>query len=735
MRVAIVGGGCAGVTTAFELTRPEHQGRFAVTIYQMGWRLGGKGASGRGPADRIEEHGLHLWMGFYENAFRILRECYAELGRDPETCPIATWRDAFAPDPWVGLTDRKPDGTWKAWWASFPALAGEPGDPMPADDPFTVGGYLSRMAALLRTLLEAVRERQAGGVEEPGSSAVPGAATEGARGAGRPGLPSVDEVAETVSRLLRYGQLAGLGAVVEAIRLLEGALVFAPGGPPKRLVLALIDAVGTSLRSLLESLIRSDDELRRLWEIADLVLAVLRGSVRFGLATDPRGFDAINEYDWREWLAENGASPSTLDSAFLRGTYDLLFAYQDGDVSRPSMAAGQALRGGLRMFFTYRGALFWKMAAGMGDVVFAPFYEVLRKRGVRFEFFHRLRDVGLAEARDGRAGARGSVETLDFDRQARVRGASYEPLVSIRGLPCWPSRPDYGQIETRRGKRDGERIAAEGWNLESPWERRIAGTRRLRVGRDFDAVVLAIGIGAVPIACRGILERDARWRAMVEQVKTVPTQAFQLWTRSTPRELGWHGPSINLSGFVEPFDTWADMPQLLERESFRQPVGGIAYFCSVLPDEAVPPRDRLAFLERKRQEVRENAVSFLEREVRHLWPRAVSRAGGFRWDELVDAGASADDRPGPPTAERFGTQFWTANVNPSDRYTLSLPGSLRYRISPLDPTYDNLSVAGDWTDCGHNAGCVEAAVMSGMLAAHSLCGAPRLEAIVGYDHP
>src|SRR5581483_8745209 len=75
-RVAIVGGGCGAMAAAFELTRPELQGQFAVTVYQVGWRLGGKGASGRGPGGRIEEHGLHLWMGFYENAFRLLRECY-----------------------------------------------------------------------------------------------------------------------------------------------------------------------------------------------------------------------------------------------------------------------------------------------------------------------------------------------------------------------------------------------------------------------------------------------------------------------------------------------------------------------------------------------------------------------------------------------------------------------------------------------------------------------------------
>jgi len=66
---------------------------------------------------------------------------------------------------------------------------------------------------------------------------------------------------------------------------------------------------------------------------------------------------------------------------------------------------------------------------------------------------------------------------------------------------------------------------------------------------------------------------------------------------------------------------------------------------------------------------------------------------------------------------------------------LSLPGSSAYRISPLDRTYDNLTIAGDWTDCGLNAGCVEAAVMSGRLAAHAIAQWPRLEDIVGFDHP
>ena len=66
---------------------------------------------------------------------------------------------------------------------------------------------------------------------------------------------------------------------------------------------------------------------------------------------------------------------------------------------------------------------------------------------------------------------------------------------------------------------------------------------------------------------------------------------------------------------------------------------------------------------------------------------------------------------------------------------LALPGSLKHRISPLDNSYDNLTIAGDWTDCGFNEGCVEAAVMSGRLAAHAISQSPPLEDIIGYDHP
>ena len=53
----------------------------------------------------------------------------------------------------------------------------------------------------------------------------------------------------------------------------------------------------------------------------------------------------------------------------------------------------------------------------------------------------------------------------------------------------------------------------------------------------------------------------------------------------------------------------------------------------------------------------------------------------------------------------------------------------------MDNTYDNLTIAGEWTHSGDNTGCVEAAVMSGRLAAHAIAHVPPREDIIGYDHP
>ncbi len=713
IRVAVVGGGCAALTAAFELSSPKHEGRYEVTVYQMGWRLGGKGASGRGTALRIEEHGLHLWLGFYENAFRIMRECYEERNQVFPNCRFTSWKDAFTPSPHVAIADRDPDG-WSFWAAHFPPGKGDPGDPA-TGDPLTVTAYLRQSVMLVAELL-----RSASAMEPAANAAVSGKAAEGAS------RPGAEALTSAIDALLRYGQLATMAALLEAANLLrEAADLFFPqffsaAGSP---ITQLLEMLSVSVRRRLASLVERDRGVRRVWQVIDLILAIVRGSIRAGLAFDARGFDAINDYDWREWLRMNGASDQSLDSGFMRGIYDLVFAFEDGDVTRPRLAAGVALRGAMRMFFTYRGALFWRMSAGMGDIVFAPLYQVLKHRGVRFEFFHRLRNVGLSPKRSKDTP---HVRSLEFDVQAEIAGeGEYQPLIDVNHVPSWPSQPDYAQLV------DGPALQREGRAFEGSWELRRAGVKKLRVTQDFDFVILGVSVASLPDVASELLEREPRWREMVERVRTVPTQAFQLWMRESTADLGWLHPPPNLSGFIEPFDTWAEMSHLIPEENWKAPVRSIAYFCSALPDTASNPVTiSEAFYREQSKVVRDNAVRFLESGVGELWPHALHK-DKFRWEVLAAEGGKAP-RTG---AKRFDTQFWTANVNPTDRYVQSLPGSIAYRISPLDRTLDNFTVAGDWTASGLDSGCIESAVMSGLLAAHAISGTPGLHEIVGYDHP
>lgn len=724
MKIAIIGGGCASISAAYELSRPEHKGKYQITVYQLGWRLGGKGASGRGPAGRIEEHGLHLWMGSYENAFRQIRECYTELKRDRKKCTIADWRDAFSPAPFIGLAERKRDGSYRSFLSYFPPADGLPGDPISENDPFSVTSYLLRAAGVLRTLLLTAQTGRSN--RKKHADKHPSAKHTTKSGSGD--VPGDDS--RRVSRLLRLGWIATTATVIEAVETLE-MLLRSRTQYPMDAVMQLLEAISTGARRQVELVVENDPELNVLWQGIDLAIAAMRGIVRFGLVSDPRGFDAINDYDFREWLRINGASERSLESPILRGAYDLVFAYEDGDYKRPRHGAGVALRGALRMLFSSRGAIFWKMNAGMGDTVFAPLYELLKQRGVAFRFFHRLEKVTLAEPSE-HAGERPYIKALEFDVQATVRsGREYGPLVDVGGLPCWPSTPDWLQLV------DGQRLRNEGWEFESHWDRRKVATRTLRVIEDFDFVVLGVGLAAIPYVCQELVERDQRWRDMVTNLKTVNTQAFQIWMSEDMEELGWDDPPLALSAFVQPFETWADMSHLIRAETWRIQPKTIAYFCSALRN-AKSAREMAdsKYPATRDTEVRDNAIRYLRKHIAKLWPKAVRGRGEFRWDILMDPDENSQNRRERVTdATSFDSQHWTANVNPTEQYVLSLPGTQKYRISPLDNTYDNLTIAGDWTMCGLDAGCVEAAVISGMLAAHAISGSPALEDIIAYDHP
>jgi uncharacterized protein with NAD-binding domain and iron-sulfur cluster len=649
MRVAVLGGGMAGLAAAWRLSDPAGP-PCEVTVYQRGWRLGGKGASSRGPHGRIEEHGLHVWLGYYENAFRLLREAYAELDRpssDPE-CPIRTWRDAFTPASVVGLGSDREDG-WDDWLAWFPEDDRLPGEAAPGDDGLDVVDFARQALALL----------------------------------GRFGASLEPDAAPT-----------------------PRAVLSADPTPPARPsgVADLARALGVGLRSVARGGVASDRTAR----FAELITAMLRGIVADGLLL--RGFGAIDHLDLRDWLRSHGASEEAVDSPFVRGAYDLAFAYEGGERDRPRFAAGTGLLLTGRMFFAYRGSMFWKMRAGMGDVVFAPLYEALRRRGVRFELLHRLDE--LHPSADGT-----HIEAVTLGRQADLRSGldQYEPLVRVRGLPVFPDRIDLAQVDADP--------ALLGEPLESfacTWP--DAGTVRLEAGRDYDHLVLAVSLGMVPHVAPQLVARSAPWQGMVEHVGTVATQAVQLWLRPDERALGWDQPAATITGCGHPLDTFASMSQTLPFEEW--PEGDApqtaASFCAVLEDHLVLAEGGA------RSAVADGAVRFLEERAANLWPSSVGPDGGFCWDLLVGA------EPGDTGRAALASQYLRANVDPSDRYVQSLPGSAAHRLPADGSGYANLALAGDWIDTGLNAGCIEAATLGGLQAANAVLGRPLADGTTGF---
>jgi hypothetical protein len=161
-RVAVLGGGAGAIAAAFELTAtPELRARHHVTVYQPGWRLGGKCASGRNAAQhqRIEEHGLHVLFGFYDNAFDIVQRAYAELKRDPDA-PLATWEKAFTPCHDLVFLDQY-GGGWSKHVLPFPGNDRVPGDGDRVHIAEAVRRSIDSVLAMIETITGVHREEVA----------------------------------------------------------------------------------------------------------------------------------------------------------------------------------------------------------------------------------------------------------------------------------------------------------------------------------------------------------------------------------------------------------------------------------------------------------------------------------------------------------------------------------------------------------------------------------------------
>ena len=151
------------------------------------------------------------------------------------------------------------------------------------------------------------------------------------------------------------------------------------------------------------------------------------------------GLGSINHLDLRQWLKKHGASQSTIDSAFIQEQYNEA-GYRRTDL----MEAGTSLQIILPAYLCYGGPAFLYKQAGMGDAIFAPIYEVLRKRGVHFKFFHKVEELKLSDTNSS------FVEQIRMTKQVDLLNEEYDPLINVKGLPSWPNEPKYEEIEQQQ---------------------------------------------------------------------------------------------------------------------------------------------------------------------------------------------------------------------------------------------------------------------------------------------
>ena len=734
-KIAILGGGVGAMTSAFYLTsQPGWQDRFDVTVYQLGWRLGGKGASGRNRemGDRIEEHGFHIFFGYYENAFAMMRQLYAELGRNPEA-PLATWDEAWKPWSYFVLYEEIAK-EMVPWVFDFPRNTDLPGDGTELPTPWAMiemmleWGVTALMMTPVAPPAHHVGEHRIAAALEKVAQQVglaDGVTAAAARSVADEVRHKLQAIGHAVTDLI-----TGPGETPHVIRpdiylhLARAHAKRLPDDPKqhsKHDHALLKWLVRNFLSWVRDELSRATLELRRIWILMDITLTTLVGMVEDELLVPPVNWFKIDGKTFSDWLMSHGASETAATSPPVELCTKMNFAQYLG-----GFGAGSCLYFALRIVLTYKGAFAWRMQAGMGDTIFGPFYEVLRRRGVKFEFFHSVDELGVGTDDAGKP----VIDSISIGVQAKPRTGEYKPLYDVKGLPCWPSTPLYDQLDR------GEELLASNENLENWWSRwQNAETKVLARGTDFDIVVLGISIGAYPYICKQLIANPAtpQFAKMVQDLVVTETIGTQCWFTPDTSGLGWTLGNMPICGtYWEPADTIADMSYLAARENWPPAtVGSIQYLCAGLDaggPPATPPRDDHEYPFTQLKLVKEQSIAWLTKYPSTLWPQAMQTTDPeeLNWWLLVDP----KDRAG---IARFDAQFWIAEWNPSDRYVLSVPGSVWSRLPAAGSGYANMLMAGDWILTGLSQGCVEAAVMAGMHVSRALTGFPAT--IVGDHEP
>lgn len=706
---------------------------YDITIYTLGWRPGGKCATGRDASmeQRVYEHGYHCIGGYYENFFRVMRDC---IGDDLESEFVRLNELTFdlkLGDKIVKWKVDLGDGIGGMEWLG--RFDGERPEPTPRELQRRLYRLLARASERAFTELHPYCCKTATTSYRRLGGKLPGVHTQ--------------RLADDALHVPARTQDEEGWALDEKGR-------YAPRGEPDDWAGYLLSTCAYELRAMQrlaedeigdEELYWATRELRsrvaqrakKLTKVVDTYRlhksfkdaphreqdeAAKKGigfAIRLGMRLDElmndvrvghaykSGFDVLDAWDYREVLRRLNVEDEVIESGIVRAAYEYPFSnhFSVGD-SGAGMSVAVALRFMMRMMLDFAGGFQWHPRKGMGDSAIKPLYDKLLAQGVKFRFFRRIDSLVLTE--DGRR-----IEAVELAKQIPIDDDAFDPLVD----GSWPERhPDL------EGMSDEELFRLES-NVELPNEEKY----RLEAQRDFDSVICAIPLGDMARVGERMLERVSprmarEWEGMFARVKRIGTWGVQLFFDAPPEQFySPHWGPLNVGELSAPFlASWADCSHQLDWDDSKAGtmimlVGRKPAAWSTLDD------------------VKNATRAWIDTATPHEWSAALLEDGSVNEDAFYGS---------------FDTQYFRINSVGEGRdwelYNQAPPYATNYRVSAngrSGPRWrskegvDNLFFAGDWVRTGLNAGAVEAAVMSGMNAANQVMGEERVPIYGFEDYP